>query len=172
MRRVGRGPGTWGNPLALRAKNKQTRAKKRADTAWERALGLAPGEQSAASFVAYFEPVEVEGEFAQAYGLRDRGELVNVVLTDRDRLVLRMPDGMSAPIAFDAKRPAVVSILGPNERRLSGARGGAERTQLVEVNSRGGARVRIIVPDSCVDELVKWGTERPQLADPTQRVSA
>jgi hypothetical protein len=158
-----------GNPLPLRAHNKQTRLNKRVETAWERALGLAPGEQCAESFVAYFEPAEVEGEFAEAYGLRDRGELVNAVLTDRGRLVFRMPDAVSHPIAFDSKRPAVVQIIGPTERRLSGSRGGAERTHLVEVSSRGAACVRIIAPESCVDALVRWGADR---TEPTVRVSA
>ena len=162
-------PEAGGNPLPLRARNKQTRVNKRAESAWERALGLAPGEQCAESFVAYFEPAEVEGEFAEAYGLQDRGELVNAVLTDRGRLVFRMPDAVSRPIAFDAKRPAVVEILRPTERRLSGSRGGAEHTHLVEVSSRGAGSVRIIVAESGVDALVRWGADR---AEPTVRVSA
>ena len=75
---------------------------------------------------------------SEAFGVRQRGELVNAVLTDRGRLVLRTPAGRTGPIAFDAKRPAEVEVLGPTDRRLSGSRGGAERTQLVEVSSRGG----------------------------------
>ena len=163
---------TGGEPFIMRSKHKQTRAVKRADDAWERSLGLAPGEQAAESYVAYFEPDEIEGEFADAFGLCDRGELVNVVFTDRGRLVLRMPDAVSRPIAFDAKRPAAVEILGPTERRLSGARGGAERTQLVAISSRGGASVRIIVPESAVDALIRWGSERMERAEHWERVSA
>ena len=158
-------------PLRTRTK-RTTRADKRAKrtvSSWDRALGLAPGEQPAESFVAYFEPGEVTGEFAAAYGLRERGELVNAVFTDRGRLVLRIPEGPTRSIAFDAKRPVDVEILGPNERRLLGTRGGAERTQLVEVSSRGGAKVRIIVPESGVDALVQWGQERTQAFD---RISA
>ena len=80
---------------------------------------------------------------SEAFGLRERGQLVNAVLTDRGRLVLRTPAGLTGPIAFDAKRPADVEILGPTERRLTGSRGGAERTQLVEVSARGGASVTL-----------------------------
>ena len=109
----------------MRAKKKATRADRDVHESWERALGLAPGEQCAESFVAYFEPGEVTGEFAAEYGLRERGELVNAVFTDRGRLVLRMPEGTTHSIAFDAKRPAEVEILGPNERRLLGTRGEA-----------------------------------------------
>jgi hypothetical protein len=152
--------------MGLRSRIKQPRANKRAYGAWERELGLAPGEQCAESYVAYFEPGQVEGEFAEAYGLRERGELVNAVFTDRGRLVLRMPAGITRPIAFDAKRPAEVEVLGPTERRLTGSRSGAERTQLVEVTSRGGASVRIIVPQSGVDALLRWGAER------SERISA
>jgi hypothetical protein len=100
----------------------------------------------------------------EALGVRQRGELVNAVFTDRGRLVLRTPAGRTGPINFDAKRPADVAILGPTERRLSGTRGGAERTQLVEVSTRGGASVRIIVPESAVDALVRWGAERRERA--------
>ena len=165
------GSWNWGKPMPLRSRNKQAlRAIKRAESDWERALGLAPGERSAESFVAYYEPVDIEGEFAEAYGLRDRGELVNVVVTDRGRLVFRRPDGLSPPIAFDAKRPALVEILGPTDRRLSGARGGAERTQLVEVSSIGDLRVRVIAPESGVDLLVCWAAERDQMGP--ERVSA
>jgi hypothetical protein len=149
-----------------------TRAQRRGESAWERALGLAPGEQCAESVLAYFEPDEVTGEFALAYGLRDRGELVNAVFTDRGRLVLRMPNAVTRPIVFEAKRPASVEILGPTERRLNGSRGGAERTQLVEVSSRGGAKVRIIVPESGVDALVRWGAERREDYESPERVSA
>jgi hypothetical protein len=152
-----------------RADWSRKRAQKRAESAWERALGLAPGEQCTESYVAYFEPGEVGGDFADAFGLRDRGELANVVFTDRGRLVLRMPGGVTGSIAFDAKRPAVVDVLGPTERRLTGSWGGAERTQLVEVSSRGGATVRIIVPESGVDALAAWGAEH---AEGTERVSA
>jgi hypothetical protein len=158
----------------MRAKHKQTRAVKRADDAWARSLGLAPGEQAEESYVAYFEPgaVEGEGEYADAFGLRERGELVNAVFTDRGRLVLRMPDAVTKSIAFDAKRPAAVEILGPTERRLTGARGGAERTQLVAISSRGGESVRIIVPESAVDALIRWGAERVARAENWERVSA
>jgi hypothetical protein len=157
--------------LGLRAWSKGTRAEKRAIGRWERDLGLAPGEQCSESYVAYFETGEtdVEGSLADAFGLRERGELVNAVFTDRGRLVLRMPGGVTRPIAFDAKRPAEVEILGPTERRLTGARGGAEPTQLVAVSSGSETSVRIIVPESGVDALVRWGTERSVLAD---RVSA
>jgi hypothetical protein len=137
---------------------------------------MAPGEQASESFVAYFEPdepltAEVGCEFADAFGLRERGELVNAVFTDRGRLVLRMPDG-ARPIAFDSKRPAAVEILGPTSRRLTGARGGAERTQLVAISSRGGASVRIILAESAVDALLRWGSERVELAERAERVSA
>lgn len=160
--------------MGLRALIKRPRAARRAEGAWERDLGLAPGEQCAESYVAYFEPGEVEcaqaeedrSPMSEAFGLRERGQLVNAVLTDRGRLVLRTPAGLTGPIAFDAKRPADVEILGPTERRLTGSRGGAERTQLVEVSARGGASVRIIVPESGVDALVRWGVER------RERVSA
>jgi hypothetical protein len=155
--------------MGLRSRSKEPRARKRADGAWERDLGLAPGEQCAESYVAYFEAGEVEGEFAAEYGLRERGQLVNAVFTDRGRLVLRTPTGDTRPIAFDAKRPAAVEVLGPTERRLTGTQSGAERTQLVEVSSRGGASVRIIVPQSGADALVRWGAERTQRAE---RVSA
>ncbi|HEY5012329.1 MAG TPA: hypothetical protein VIK61_06435 [Acidimicrobiia bacterium] len=144
---------------------------KRALSAWERSLGLAPGEQCAESYIAYFEPDEVElaGDFSDAFGLASRGELVNAVITDRGRLVLRIPDGMTRSVAFDSKRPADVEVLGPTEQRLSGPRGGAERTQLVEVSTRGGASVRIIVPQSGVDALVRWGSERPEYPRPGER---
>jgi hypothetical protein len=152
-----------GEPMGLRAWNKAPRAAKRAIGAWERDLGLAPGEQCAESFVAYFEPAMVETEqLADAFGLQERGELVNAVFTDRGRLVLRTPAGVTRPIAFDAKRPAEVVVLGPTDRRLTGSRGGAERTQLVAVSSRGVASVRMIVPESGVDALVRWGEERPE----------
>ena len=157
-----------GDPMSLRYRNLRPRAVKRVIGAWERDLALAPGERCAESFIAYFEAGEVEGELAEAFGLpeafglRERGELVNAVFTDRGRLVLRMPNRVNAPIAFDSKRPAEVAVLGPTERRLSGSRGGAERTQLVEVKVRGGAEVRIIVPESGVDALVRWGAERPE----------
>ena len=156
----------------MRSKHKQTRAVKHADEAWTRSLGLAPGEQAEESYVGYFEPGEVEGDFADAFGLRDRGELVNAVFTDRGRLVLRVPDSITQSIAFDAKRPAAVEILGPTERRLTGARGGAERTQLVAISSRGGDSVRIIVPESAVDALIRWGSERVARAEHWERVSA
>ena len=146
--------------MGLRARIKEPRVVRRAVGAWERDLGLAPGERCAESFVAYFEPGEVVGEFAAAYGLRERGELVNAVFTDRGRLVLRTPAGATRPIAFDSKRAADVEVLGPTERRLTGSRGGAERTQLVAVSSRGVASVRMIVPQSGVDALVRWGAER------------
>jgi hypothetical protein len=157
--------------VGLRARNKPTRVTKRTQGAWERDLGLAPGEQCSESYVAYFEADELqaseaEGAFALAFGLRERGQLVNAVFTDRGRLVLRMPNGLSRPIAFDSKRPAAVEVLGPTERRLTGSRSGAERTQLVEVSSRGGASVRMIVPESGVDALVRWGAERTDPAEP------
>ena len=82
-----------------------------------------------------------------------------------------MPDG-ARPIAFDAKRPAAVEILGPTDRRLTGSRGGAERTQLVAISSRGGASVRIIVAESAVDALLRWGSERVERAERAERVSA
>jgi hypothetical protein len=159
--------------VSLRSRTKPTRAERRTRDAWERDLGLAPGEQASESYVAYFEVDEVpsgqvDGEFADAFGLRARGELVNAVFTDRGRLVLRMPDG-ARPIAFDAKRPAAVEIVGPTSRRLAGARGGAERTQLVAISSRGGASARIIVAESAVDALLRWGAERAERAD---RISA
>ena len=181
------GSGNRRNPLILRTRNKRTRVNKRSEGAWERDLGLAPGEQCAESFVAYLEPGsletgthqppvpkagEVDCEFAEAFGLRERGELVNAVFTDRGRLVLRMPNGITRPIAFDAKRPAAVAVLGPTERRLTGSRNGAERTQLVEISSRGTACVRIIVPESGVDALLRWGSERAERADRWERVSA
>jgi hypothetical protein len=147
--------------MGLRSRNKPPRVSKRALSAWERDLGLAPGEQCAESFVAYFEPEEVEAEqLADAFELRERGELVNAVFTDRGRLVLRTPAGDTRPIAFDSKRAAHVEVLGPTERRLTGTRGGAERTQLVAVRSHGVASVRMIVPESGVDALVRWGAER------------
>jgi hypothetical protein len=157
-----------GNPMGLKSRNQRmTRAERRAEGAWERDLGLAPGEAAAESYVAYFEPGEVEREhLAQAFGLRERGELVNAVFTDRGRLVLRTPAGVTRPIAFDAKRPAEVAVIGPTDRRLTGTRGGAERTQLVEVSTRGGATVRIIIPESGVDALLRWGAKR------RERVSA
>jgi hypothetical protein len=149
--------------MGLRSLIKAPRVTKRAIGAWERDLGLAPGEQCAESFVAYFEPGEVESEhLADAFGLQERGELVNAVFTDRGRLVLRTPAGVIRPIAFDAKRPAEVQVLGPTERRLTGSRGGAERTQLVAVSSCGFASVRMIVPESGVDALVRWGAERAE----------
>ena len=159
--------------MSLRSRTKPTRAQRRATDAWERDLGLAPGEQPVESYVAYFEagdpaPAEVDCEFADAFGLRERGELVNAVFTDRGRLVLRMPDG-ARPIAFDAKRPAAVEILGPTSRRLTGALGGAERTQLVAISSRGGASVRIILAESAVDALLRWGAERTERADVADR---
>lgn len=159
--------------MTLRSRNKPTRAQRRATDAWERDLGLAPGERPAESYVAYFEAgepaaAEADCEFADAFGLRDRGDLVNAVFTDRGRLVLRMPDG-ARPIAFDAKRPAAVEIVGPTSRRLTGALGGAERTQLVAINSRGGASVRIIVAESAVDALLRWGAERADLAERAER---
>jgi hypothetical protein len=162
--------------VSLRSRNKHTRAEKRATEAWERDLGMAPGEQAAESYVAYFEPGELgagetDCEFADAFGLRERGDLVNAVFTDRGRLVLRMPAG-ARPIAFDAKRPAAVEILGPTQRRLTGSRGGAERTQLVAISSRGGESVRIIVPESAVDALLRWGSERVARAERWERVSA
>lgn len=158
--------------MQLRDWIKRSRAERRAESAWERDLALAPGEQCAESYVAYFEAGEVEAAQAEddrspmteAFGLRQRGELVNAVFTDRGRLVLRTPAGRTGPINFDAKRPADVAILGPTERRLSGTRGGAERTQLVEVSTRGGASVRMIVPESAVDALVRWGAERRERA--------
>jgi hypothetical protein len=145
---------------------------KRAGDAWDRALALAPGERCAASYVAYLEAEETDGDFADAFGLRERGELVNAVFTDHGRLVLRMPEGVSRPISFDAKHPAAVEILGPTSRRLTGSRGGAERTQLVAITSRGGESVRIILPESAVDALVRWGSERVDRAQPWERVSA
>jgi len=158
--------------MALRARKKPTRADLDVQEAWERSLGLAPGEQCAESFVAYFEPEKIEGELAEAFGLRDRGELVNAVFTDRGRLVLRAPDGVSTPIAFDSKRPADVEVLGPTDRRLTGSNGGAERTHLVEVSSHGVAPVRIIVPESGVVALVRWSAERPTTSHGDERVSA
>ena len=157
--------------MGLRSRSQHTRGVKRALSAWERALGLAPGEQCAESYVAYFEPdeVEVAGDFSDAFGLRSRGELVNAVFTDRGRLVLRIPDSIAGPIAFDAKRPADVEVIGPTEQRLNGPRGGAEHTQLVEVSTRGGASVRIIVPQSGVDALVSWASERPEYARHDER---
>ena len=154
-------PTSRGSGVGLRARTKPSRAQRRATDAWERDLGLAPGERSSESYVAYFEPGElphgeVDCEFSDAFGLRERGELVNVVFTDRGRLVLRMPDG-TPPIAFDAKRPAAVEIVGPTSRRLTGSRGGAERTQLVAVSSRGGASVRIIVAESGGRRVVALG---------------
>jgi hypothetical protein len=150
-----------GEPMGLRSRNKEPRVSKRTVGAWERDLGLAPGERCAESFVAYFEPGEVENEqLADAFGLHERGELVNAVFTDRGRLVLRTPAGATRPIAFDSKRAAEVEVLGPTERRLTGSRGGAEHTQLVAVRSRGVASVRMIVPQSGVDALVRWGAER------------
>jgi hypothetical protein len=146
-----------------RSRTKRPRAsEKRVVGRWERDLGLAPGEQCAESYIAYFEPgpVEETGQLSEAFGLRERGELVNAVFTDRGRLVLRAPEGLSRPIAFDSKRPAEVEVIGPTDRRLTGSRGGAERTQLVEVSTRGGASVRIIVPQSGVDALVRWSAER------------
>jgi hypothetical protein len=162
--------------VTLRSRTKPTRAQRRATDAWERDLGLAPGEEAAESYVAYFEPAEPEMadvgcEFADAFGLRERGELVNAVFTDRGRLVLRMPAG-ARPIAFDAKQPAAVEILGPTSRRLTGALGGAERTQLVAISSRGGASVRLIIAESAVDALLRWGAERADRAEHAERVSA
>jgi len=156
--------------VSLRSRTKPTRAERRTTDAWERDLGMAPGERASESYVAYFEPGalprgDVDCEFADAFGLRERGELVNAVFTDRGRLVLRMPDG-ARPIAFDAKRPTAVEIVGPTSRRLAGARGGAERTQLVAISSRGGASVRIVVADSAVDALLRWGAERAERAEP------
>ena len=102
----------------------------------------------------------VESEqLADAFELPERGELVNAVFTDRGRLVLRTPAGATGPIAFDGKRPAEVEVIGPTDRRLTGTRGGAERTQLVAVSSRGVASVRMIAPESCVDALVRWGAD-------------
>jgi hypothetical protein len=154
----------------LRSRKKPT-ADQRVHSAWERALGLAPGEQCAESFVAYYEDEEMEGELARAFGVRERGALVNGVFTDRGRLVLRVPDSPAEPIAFEAKRPARVCVLGPSERRLSGLHGGAERTRLVELSSHGIEPVRIIVPESGVEALVRWGEERPGYGD-KERVSA
>jgi hypothetical protein len=134
-------------------------------------LGLAPGEQASESFVAYYEDEEIEGELARAFGVRERGALVNAVFTDRGRLVLREPDSPAEPIAFDAKRPARVEVLGPSDRRLSGTQGGAERTQLVELSSHGIDPVRIIVPESGVEVLLRWEEERPGYDD-RERVSA
>jgi hypothetical protein len=173
---IGWDPASEREPVSLRSRTKPTRAQRRTTDAWERDLGMAPGEQASESFVAYFEPdepltAEVGCEFADAFGLRERGELVNAVFTDRGRLVLRMPDG-ARPIAFDSKRPAAVEILGPTSRRLTGARGGAERTQLVAISSRGGASVRIILAESAVDALLRWGSERVELAERAERVSA
>jgi hypothetical protein len=147
--------------MGLRSKKKPTRADRHVSSEWERALGLAPGEQAAESFVAYYEDEEMEGELAAAFGVRERGALVNAVFTDRGRLVLRVPDSPTAPIAFDAKRPARVAVLGPNARRLTGLQGGAERTKLVELSSHGIDPVRIIVPESGVEVLLRWGDERP-----------
>jgi hypothetical protein len=162
--------------VGLRARTKPTRAQRRTTDAWERDLGLAPGEQASESYVAYFEPGdvppgEVDCQFADAFGLCERGELVNAVFTDRGRLVLRMPEG-ARPIAFDAKRPAAVEIVGPTSRRLTGSKGGAERTQLVAISSRGGASVRIIIAESAVDALLRWGSERTERAAQAERVSA
>jgi hypothetical protein len=145
----------------LRSRKKPTRADQRAHGAWERALGLAPGEQAAESFVAYYEDEDIEGELARAFGVRERGALVNAVFTDRGRLVLREPDSPAAPIAFDSKRPARVAVLGPCDRRLSGSQGGAERTQLVELSSHGIDPVRIIVPESGLEVLLRWEEDRP-----------
>ena len=113
----------------------------------------------------------MEGELARAFGVRERGALVNGVFTDRGRLVLRVPDGVDETIAFDAKRPARVAVLGPSDRRLTGMNGGAERTQLVELSSHGVASVRIIVPESGVEALKRWGNERPGAGE-RERVSA
>jgi hypothetical protein len=158
--------------MGLRSRSQHTRGAKRAMGAWELALGLAPGEACAESYIAYFEPDEVElaGDFSDAFDLRSRGELVNAVITDRGRLVLRIPDSATRSIAFDAKRPADVEVIGPTNQRLSGTRGGAERTQLVEVSTRGGDSVRIIVPQSGVDALVRWGSERPEYPRPDTAV--
>jgi hypothetical protein len=157
--------------MAVRSRKKPTRADERVHSAWERALGLAPGEQCAESFVAYYEDEEMEGELARAFGVRERGALVNAVFTDRGRLVLRVPDSPVEPIAFDAKRSARVAVLGPSDRRLTGLQGGAERTRLVELSSHGIEPVRIIVSESGVDALVRWGEERPG-HDDRERVSA
>jgi hypothetical protein len=156
--------------MGLRSRKKPTPDAGTAE-AWERALGLAPGEQPSESFVAYYEDQEIEGELARAFGVRERGALVNAVFTDRGRLVLRVPDDPTEPISFDAKRPARVAVLGPNARRLSGLQGGAERTHLVELSSHGIDPVRIIVPESGVEVLLRWGEERPA-PDERERVSA
>jgi hypothetical protein len=159
--------------MGFRARKKSTRADQRVHDEWERALGLAPGEQCAESFVAYYESdaEEIEGDLARAFGVCERGELVNAVFTDRGRLVLRVPDGASQSVSFDSKRPARVAVLGPTDRRLSGANGGAERTHLVELSGHGVEPVRIIVPESGVVALVRWGEERPD-SDERERVSA
>jgi hypothetical protein len=156
--------------MGLRSRKKPT-ADQCTAHAWERALGLAPGEQTSESFVAYYEDEEIEGELARAFGVRERGALVNAVFTDRGRLVLREPDSPTEPISFDAKRPARIAVLGPNDRRLTGLQGGAERTQLVELTSHGIDPVRIIVPESGVEVLLRWGEERPD-HDERERVSA
>jgi hypothetical protein len=167
-----------GSPLVLRSRSKQTRTERRVTDAWERDLGLAPGERMEESFVAYFEPDagalgagEIDCEISDAFGLRERGELVNMVFTDRGRLVLRMPAG-TRPIAFDPKRAVSVEILGPTSRRLTGSHCGAERTHLVAIRSRGGDSVRIILPESAVEALLKWGTERAKRAERSHRISA
>ncbi|HEX4493343.1 MAG TPA: hypothetical protein VH914_19220 [Acidimicrobiia bacterium] len=156
--------------MPKRVRKKPTRDQ-RGHSAWERALGLAPGESASESFVAYYEDEEIEGELARAFGVRERGALVNAVFTDRGRLVLREPDSPAEPIAFDAKLPARVAVLGPNNRRLTGLLGGAERTHLVELSSHGIDPVRIIVPESGVAVLLRWGDERPG-HDERERVSA
>jgi hypothetical protein len=156
--------------MGWRSRKKSTHDE-RAAPEWERALGLAPGEQASESFVAYYEDEEIEGELARAFGVRERGALVNAVFTDRGRLVLREPDSPAEPISFDPKRPARVAVLGPNDRRLTGLQGGAERTHLVELSSHGMDTVRIIVPESGVAVLVRWGADRPG-HDERERVSA
>jgi hypothetical protein len=160
-----------GERMSLRSRKKPTRADRHVHSAWERALGLAPGEQCAESFVAYYEDEEIEGDLARAFGVSERGALVNGVFTDRGRLVLRIPDSITETIAFDAKRPVRVAVIKPTERRLSGMHGGAERTKLVELSSHGIPPVRIIVPESGVEALVRWGDDRPR-ADELERVSA
>jgi hypothetical protein len=151
--------------MAFRDRKRPSRADQHAHADWERALGLAPGEACTESFVAYYEDEPIEGELARAFGVQERGDLVNGVFTDRGRLVLRAPASMANPIAFDAKQRARVSILGPTERRLTGLNGGAERTHLVQVSSHGVGSVRIIVPESGVTALVRWGEERPGFGD-------
>ncbi len=151
--------------LRTRLQRVPVRVRKRSRPgAWERDLGLAPGERCTDSYVGYFEAGSVSGSLEEAFKLSGRGLVVNAVLTDRGRLVVRAPDGVTRPVAFDAKRPAAVEVLGAAELRLAGRQSGAERTKLVSIRCPGGPAVRVIVADSAVEAFQRWSAERPRYA--------